>query len=368
MPDLIPESAFAEIFTNGTPLLDVRAPVEFHRGAFPNVTNLPLLTDDEREAVGSKYKQQGQQAAITLGTELVGRDVRAQRLSHWLKFLQQSPSAMLYCFRGGIRSQIVQDWLQEQGCSVARIEGGYKALRNFLLDTLARVSDSSEFLIVAGKTGSGKTHLIRAITNSIDLEGLANHRGSAFGKRTSSQPNQINFENNLAIDLLKLPYQTSHKIFLEDESRAIGSLSIPLSFHRKMLGSQIAIVEEAMDFRVGTILNDYIVSNYLDYKQSNPAECEELFATFLLSSLERIKKRLGGKNYDSIKISMQYALTSQRETTDMQVHQTWIKSLLLDYYDPMYDYQLNKKSQRVVFRGSQTEFLAWSHHLNRQSQ
>lgn len=365
MPETIPESAFAELFIRNTPLLDVRAPIEYLRGAFPNATNLPLLTDSERAAVGTRYQEAGRDAAYALGTELVSHETRQQRLQQWAEFLHNNPGALLYCFRGGLRSQLVQQWLAERDIAVARIEGGYKALRTFLLDTLAATASNTTLLIVAGKTGSAKTHLINELANSVDLEGIANHRGSAFGRRVIPQPSQIDFENRLAIEFLRLTRGQAKTVFLEDESRAIGSLALPLALHDKMLESSIAVLEETFEFRVDTILNDYIVSNYRELAAASPATAAEEFTDFLLSSLQRIRKRLGGENYAKINSLMLVALERQRSDNEFHLHREWIQLLLRDYYDPMYDYQLNKKLQRVVFRGTRQEFLNWCAHINR---
>lgn len=364
MPELIPESAFAEIFLNDIPLLDVRATVEFHQGAFPGAVNIPLLDDEQRAAVGVAYKHGGKQAAIALGTALVAGEEKASLLSAWQAFHDKHPNGLLYCYRGGLRSSTVQDWLEEAGISIARIEGGYKALRRYLINTTEELSESGEFIIVAGKTGSGKTHLINKIKPSVDLEGIANHRGSAFGRRIDSQPSQIDFENKLAIDFLKLPYGQAGRIFLEDESRAIGSRSLPISLHSKMLDSPIAMVEESLEDRVQTILNDYIISNYKDFAKDNPSSAQQLFADFLLSSLERIKKRLGAERYTQIQKQMQQALKEQINSAALAAHQQWIQQLLTDYYDPMYEYQMNKKLQRIVYRGNSEEFLGWASHIN----
>ncbi|PCJ20857.1 MAG: tRNA 2-selenouridine(34) synthase MnmH [SAR86 cluster bacterium] len=370
MPEPIHESAFAEIFLNDTPLMDVRAPLEFNQGAFPCATNIPLLDDDQRATVGSLYKAEGKQAAIDLGNQLVSGQIKESRFKAWNDYLTKNPDALLYCFRGGLRSQTVQQWLLQSSNSIACIEGGYKALRRFLINVIEEHGASSNFMIVAGKTGSGKTHLIHKLNCSIDLEGLANHRGSAFGRRVDSQPSQINFENNLAIALLKLSRvkNGTQRLFLEDESRAIGSLSIPLTFHSSMIESPIAVIEEDIDSRAGIILNDYIVSNYFDFKKSDPENFEALFSDFLLSSLERIQRRLGSENYQKVKALMLEALNASDRNTSLQTHIIWIKSLLQDYYDPMYDYQLGKKMHRIVFRGSKSEFLSWASHIDEHPQ
>ena len=126
---------FRHIFLNDVPMMDVRAPVEFGQGAFPGVVNHPLMNDDERQQVGTCYKQKGQDAAIALGHQLVSGATKQQRIEAWAGFAQAQPQGVLYCFRGGLRSQIVQQWLKsEAGIDYPRVIGGYKALRSFLID------------------------------------------------------------------------------------------------------------------------------------------------------------------------------------------------------------------------------------------
>ena len=360
MPDTISPSAFAELFISDTPLLDLRAPIEFKRGAFPAATNLPLLDDEQRRAVGTRFKQAGRDGAIALGHELISGEIRRQRLEVWGSYLTANPGALLYCFRGGLRSSVVQQWLREAGFEVPRIEGGYKALRRFLIDTLDRVALKCRFIVIGGKTGSGKTQVVNALPFSVDLEGLARHRGSAFGKRMQPQPNQIDFENLLAVAFLKLPYRNARRVFLEDESRAVGSLSLPPELFNAMRSSPLAIIEESPASRVDTILNDYIDSNHRDFKARHPDSCEQRFAGYLLGALDRIRRRLGEENHAAIRQLMQRALDVGDRDESLALHRQWIHKLLADYYDPMYDYQLSKKSQAIVFRGTRQELLAWA--------
>jgi tRNA 2-selenouridine synthase len=365
MPHSIPESAFNDIFLSDTPLLDVRAEIEFERGAFPNTTHLPLLDNKQREEVGKTYKKSGQQEAIAIGNKLVSGEVRQQRLQAWLKFIGNNPPALLYCFRGGLRSQTVQQWLAAEGVDIPLIEGGYKAMRNYLIKQIEKSSEQNSCVIIGGKTGSAKTHLLNSLESKIDLEGLANHRGSAFGRRAQPQPSQIDFENNLAIALLKLESTAGrNKVFLEDESRAIGSLSVPVILHQKMSQSPIAMIEESLEFRVNTILNDYIISNLRDFESLDPAAHFSGFSEFLSGCLSRIQKRLGGDAYKLISSQMQDALEVQRQNGDTDLHRLWISQLLTDYYDPMYEYQMNKKMARIVFRGSSEEFMNWASHID----
>ena len=353
----IPADRFTELLLNSTPLIDVRAECEYHDGHIPHSVNLPLLNDGERAEVGTCYKRKGQEAAITLGTELVSGDTKKERMTAWIRFIADNPTAVILCFRGGLRSQTVQKWLAESGLQRPLISGGYKALRRHLLSTTIRVASEKKIIIVAGKTGTGKTHLINNLTRSVDLEGLANHRGSAFGRRVSAQPAQSVFENLLALDLLRQEREGGATLFLEDESRAIGSISLPLELHRAMSVAPIVRVEESLDFRVETILNDYIVSNLTDFRLLDPVQGDFLFSESLLASLDRIKKRLGGERHSALRDIMSAALTSNN---DHDQHRAWIRGLLVDYYDPMYEYQMTKKARRVVFKGDSDTFLEWA--------
>lgn len=365
MSNIISAADIPALFLNDVPLLDVRAPVEFARGAFPASQNLPLLNDAERTAVGVVYKKAGQESAIALGHNLIAGDHKAGRITAWKDFFAAHPDAVLYCYRGGLRSEIVQQWLAESGLEIPRIAGGYKRMRRQLLQVIENTAGLDNLLIVAGKTGSGKTHLIRALQNSIDLEGLANHRGSAFGTRVHGQPTQINFENALAIALMKTAERQPRRLFVEDESRAIGSLALPQSLYGKMMEAPIALLEEPLEQRADTILRDYILSNYLEFRNMYPRNYAEKFAEYLLSSLGKIRRRLGDENYGVLKSSMEEALQND---DNLEAHREWIRLLLQKYYDPMYEYQIGKKSSRVVFRGNRDELLRWASPLDVQLQ
>ena len=190
-----------QLLVSGVAMLDTRAPVEFELGAFPTSCNLPLMSDDERRVVGTCYKTSGQDAAIELGHKLVSGLVKARRVESWLHFFKQHPEAVLYCFRGGLRSRITQQWLSEHGVGVPRVQGGYKALRRFVLEQLEQLPQCYQALVISGRTGSGKTRFLQHYQQKTDLECLANHRGSAFGPQVTPQPTQIAFENALAVDL-----------------------------------------------------------------------------------------------------------------------------------------------------------------------
>lgn len=356
---------FRSLFLQDIPLLDVRAPEEFLKGAFPGATNIPLLDDDERRRVGTLYKHAGQAAAIELGHHLVSGTVKDARLARWQEWRSANPQGWLYCFRGGLRSQITQEWLRDAGTPCSRVPGGYKALRQFLIDTIdsaceERSKGDKRFVVIAGRTGSGKTQLLQQIDNGVDLEKLAGHRGSAFGTQVAGQPTQINFENEVAIRLLKLSTTERPVLFIEDESKAIGSLSVPHRLYDVMKQSPIALIQESLESRTATILNDYICDNLHDFQQRDPSNAFVDFSTWLQQSLSRIQRRLGGDRYQEVMADMQEALRIQEASGETGAHSVWIARLLTDYYDPMYAYQLSKRQRIVIFEGSREEFLAWA--------
>lgn len=353
---------FRALFLRGAPMMDMRAPVEFALGAFPGTVNLPLMSNEERAKVGTCYKQQGQEAAIKLGHQLVSGSIKAQRMAAWAEFARQHPDGVLYCFRGGLRSQTVQRWLREEaGIDYPLVVGGYKAMRTFLIETIARAVAECELVVVGGMTGTGKTDVIAQLEHAIDLEGLANHRGSAFGKRSTPQPTNIGFENQVAIDFLGKRAAGCNQFVLEDESRAIGSCSLPLPLHAAMQTAPLVWLEDSFDNRVERILRDYVVSQLDDHNALHgPEQGFERYAEQLLKSLAGITKRLGGERYQRLHAIMQDALAQQQASGEVARHRDWIAGLLREYYDPMYAFQRESKGERIVFAGEQAavvEFL-----------
>ena len=351
---------YRSLFLTGAPLLDTRAPAEFARGAFPGACNLPLMTDEERARVGSCYKARGQAAAIALGQELVSGETRAARVARWRAFCIANPAGYLYCFRGGLRSEIVQRWLARAGVAYPRVLGGYKALRRFLVDSLEDSLAALPLVVVAGRTGSGKTRLLPQLPRSVDLEGLARHRGSTFGRLLEPQPSQIDFENALAVALLRLAAQAAAPVFLEDEGRLVGRLALPAPLRAAMdAAPRVELVYPRAE-RVEVVLDDYVVDLGRRFREAYGAEGPTRHRERLQQDLARARKRLGGARHRAVSALMDAAFDGQWRHGGLDGHRAWIARLLGEYYDPMYDYQASRRQGPVLARGRREDLAAWA--------
>jgi len=355
---------FRDIFLHDIPMMDVRAPVEFVKGAFPGVINLPLMNDVERQKVGTSYKQEGQQAAIELGHQLVSGELKQARIEAWAAFANEHPEGFLYCFRGGLRSQITQQWLKtEAGIQYPRIIGGYKAMRNFLIGVTEQAVAECDFVLIGGLTGTGKTEVLQQLDNALDLEGLANHRGSSFGKHATPQPGQIDFENQLAIDILKKRATHLHQFVIEDEGRIVGSRAVPLELYRTMQAATLVWLEDSFEGRVERILKDYVIDLCAEFIEVQGVETGfSGYAERLKQSLSSIVRRLGGERYQRLSAIMDSALEAQERSGDVDQHRAWISAMLSEYYDPMYVHQRDSKNPRIEFAGEQAAVVEYLRH------
>ncbi|MDL1864610.1 tRNA 2-selenouridine(34) synthase MnmH [Betaproteobacteria bacterium PRO5] len=369
------------LFIADTPLIDVRAPVEFTQGSLPGAINLPILNDEERALVGTTYKQQGSETAIKLGYEMVSGSVKQNRLQQWLDFIHQHPQAVLYCFRGGKRSQITQQWLRDTGIDSPLITGGYKRARQFLISTIDRFSEYRKLLVITGPTGSGKTRLIHDISNShpvLDIEALARHRGSAFGGMSVPQPSQIDFENHLAVNLLKLEQNNlSEPVIVEDESRHTGKVYLPDSFFHHLRNSEIIWVDEPLATRVNNIFEDYILTTPIGQaqriRQAIPPlasavetreilrqQARQLFDKYA-GALQAISKKLGGDRFQEVSEDLENARSDFENKNEIQSNKIWIEKLVRYYYDPLYLGSLQRRRVNPCFKGSRQAVMDHLH-------
>ena len=319
--------------------IDLRSENEFKKGSIPQSVNIPILNNDQFKKVGIEYKKNGSDAAIALGHSLVKGSLKEDLIHHWTEHLKKNPECLLYCFRGGMRSEIAVKWLNDCGVKVNRLKGGYKNFRNWVISQHLDIENYiKDWIIIGGLTGSGKTDFLRSFKESIDLERIANHRGSAFGVRDGGQPTQSNFENILTLDYLNHKYE---KLILEDESRTIGRAGLPGFWYQKMQSSKLVILEVDDDKRAENIYYEYV------YDELNNGVNEDNLLEKYLGSLNNIKRRLGNVVYNNIKDLMKSAF----HQNEKEIHKEWILTLLTSYYDKMYSYKLDMRKDFIVHKG-----------------
>ena len=315
------------------PVFDVRSPSEYRQGHIPGAISLPLFSDEERACIGTLYKQVGKQPAILKGLELVG-----PKLSDLVRQVYALAGAQkkiqVYCWRGGMRSGSVAWLLNTSGFEVEVLIGGYKSWRNYLPEIFSK---SLSYLVLGGYTGSGKTEILHALKargeQVLDLEEIAHHKGSAFGAiGMSPQPTQEHFENELGQALLNL--EDSRPVWVEDESRMIGKITLPEAFWLKKSSGQVLFLEVPKTERIQRLVKDYT---------NCPIET-------LKDAILRIHKKLGG-------VRTQEALEALSKG-ELAV----VADLTLHYYDKAYNtglQTLKKPEQvtRVPCEGEQEERL-----------
>ena len=357
---LIQENELKKLIINQYSFIDVRSPNEFLKGSIRNAVNIPILSNDERHKVGVCFQRHGQDAAIELGNKIVSGTKKDKLVEKWSTFVRQKPNSIIYCARGGLRSEICQTWLNQNNIECSRVIGGYKTIRNFLLSELKKICMSQKLFLLSGTTGSGKTELLKNINRAVDLERIANHKGSSFGKPLNDQPAQIDIENEICINLIKLINENSLPILLEDESRNIGARHLPLELSQAMEKSQMVLVEVSFKERIDLLLREYVVERYKDtlkfYRNSPYADLE--FSNHLISSLKRLEKRLGGDKTQKILKLLEAALKVQKRD-NFQSHRKWLEEITTSYYDPLYEFKLEKRKDRICFRGNHKEVLDW---------
>jgi tRNA 2-selenouridine synthase len=316
-------SKFLEL-AESFPVIDVRSPSEFNTGHIPGAFNIPLFDDSEREVVGIKYKKEGRINAILKGIELSGPSMFL-KLDQAIK-LAKNGNLLVHCWRGGMRSEAMA-WLFSLGDIETEIlEGGYKSYRHHILEKLG---ENRKYIILGGLTGSGKTEILRNMKNLghqvIDLEGIACHKGSAFGSLgQQTQPTSEHFANLLFHALEKT--DRNKTIWLEDESKNIGTVFMPDQFFYRMQESPVVAIIMDVQTRLPRLLKEY--SEY-------PKEA-------LKTSIMKIGKRLGG---DNTKESIN-GIESGNFTKAIEI--------TLHYYDKTYMFGL-KRRQDSNIRYVQTE-------------
>lgn len=305
------------VTSDKTVFIDVRSPAEYTGGHIPGAVNIPIFNDEERAKVGTIYRQVSVEDAKHLGLSVV-----SAKLPNIIEQIRQlskdDQKVIVYCWRGGMRSKSIVSVLEMMGISALQLMGGFKAYRQYVLDRLKQYEVKPMIVVLCGSTGIGKTSIIKQLAERaipvIDLEYLANHRGSAFGQiGLGKSATAQNFDAYLLKELDELnnkPY-----IVVECESKRIGNVYLPEGLFNAMQQGKKILVSANIEVRV-----DRLMEEYLDNYNSN--------ADAIVASIASLRRRLGNKKTD-ILIS-QFKAGQIREV---------VKTLLIEYYDPMYGYE-----------------------------
>lgn len=307
------------------PVIDVRSPSEFNQGHIPGAVNIPLFDDNERKLVGTIYKKVNREAAIFKGLDLAGKKL-AELAREGERTAGKSKTVLVHCWRGGMRSKSMV-WLFETiGLDCSLLEGGYKSYRRHVKE---QFSIPLILNVIGGRTGSGKTEILHYLQKKdeqvIDLEGLANHKGSAFGALgESEQPTTEQFENNLAEQLSGV--DPEKRIWIEDESMNVGKCVIPAELYSRMRENEIVFLDIPREMRAG-----HLVKNYANYGNEELKSC-----------VNKITRKLGG---DRTKEALDSIDRGDFYQTAM---------ITLHYYDKAYMHSLEKNHDkfRVIKSGS----------------
>lgn len=319
MTVISPQEYFTDASWQTYALLDVRSPGEYTEGKLPGANSLALFSDEERAKVGTLYKQDSPDAALLEGLDIAGSKMR------WLveeaRRLAPNNKVVVHCWRGGQRSGSVAWLLERAGFEVAKLAGGYKASRHFIRSYLKE--DRHHFKVLSGPTGSGKTPILLAMkaqgAQVVDLEGIAHHKGSSFGALgEAAQPSTEEFENRLFAALRAIPEGST--IWLEDESRMIGTVYMPDEFYNRLTAAPVYTLDQPLAWRI-----EHLVANYAKYPKAD-----------LVEAFVRIKKRLGGQHLNTA--------LSALEENDFDT----AASVALVYYDKAYEHYGERRNARVV--------------------
>lgn len=300
-------------------IIDVRSPSEFAEDHIPGAINLPVLDDAERARVGTLYKQVSSFEAKKVGAALVSRNI-AGHLDSWFGDKPKAYRPLVYCWRGGNRSGSLTHILQKVGFAADLLDGGYKAYRRHVVAELARLPALFSYRVVCGPTGSGKSRLLQALeaegAQVLDLEALAAHRGSLLGALPGQpQPSQKSFESAVWFALSR--FDPTRPVFVESESKKIGSLRVPDALLEAMHGSACLRLEVPLAARVQLLTEDY--AHFLD----DP---------------ETIKRQLGFltelRGHETV--AAWQDLASRRAWPEL------VAALLEQHYDPAYHKSLSR--------------------------
>lgn len=304
-------------------LIDARSPAEFLAEGIPGAINIPALLDDERAIVGTAYKQISKDDAKKIGIDSITK--RLPEIFQEINSLSKEYKHMyFYCAKGGMRSGTLTALFSSLGYNVEKLQGGYQAYRKYILDTLPELNKNVKYIVIHGKTAVGKTRLLKELKNrgynSLDLEGLAHHKGSFFGSLCETSPqNQKKFESSL-FNFFKTNSPTY--VIVESESKRIGNVYIPDCIYNSILEGIHLFADTSIENRVEFALEDYSKAN-----KENIKEC--ILKVGRYTSKEYIDNLLILLEKDNLKAVS--------------------KILMEDYYDKLYEKSIIKYHFQLDF-------------------
>jgi len=311
--------------------IDVRSETEFEQGHIIDAINMPILNDEERHIVGNCYKNTSVEEAKRLGLSFASHKVVPFfDLITSLKVKYPDAQIVFYCARGGFRSRSVTYLLSSIGTDVKCLEGGYKAYRQHVLSFLEEASNFPKFIMLHGYTGVGKTDILKALEAAkkpiLDLEGLANHKGSHLGAiGTSEKQSQQLFENGIYHTLVNL---SASYCFIESESKRIGNVFVPKILFERMREGEHVLIKRDMPYRVKALCDEYCGSDN--------------FEALIKPALLKIKQYLSNKIYNELELALK-----------QEAYDTFAEILLVNHYDPVYQKSINNYNYPKTFNANQ---------------
>ncbi|HQO39608.1 MAG TPA: tRNA 2-selenouridine(34) synthase MnmH [Spirochaetota bacterium] len=322
------EITYGESLKLDNPLyIDVRTPAEYCEDHIPGAVNYPIFDNEERKEIGTLYKMVSRDDAVRRGTEIGGKRIGAI-IESIMSYRERD--IVLYCARGGMRSGAVASLVNSLGVKAWRLKDGYRAYRSFVSGYLDSVEIRPQLFVLQGLTGAGKTEILGFIENSIDLEGMAGHRSSLFGGIGLEQQSQKSFETQLAVRLNELG-EKSYTV-IEGESKKIGNLHIPENIFRQMRNAPVIYIDTPIERRVAIIKKEY--ARFNDHER-------------VMEIVLSLTKRLGQKKTDDLAGLYKSGRIDE-----------FIEMLLVEYYDNLYRYTLDRFNYAAVIRNMESESAA----------
>ncbi len=312
-------------------IIDVRSPAEFAEDHITGAINCPVLDDEQREVIGTLYKQVSPFEARKVGAVMAARNIAAH-IEKRFSDKKRGWKPLIYCWRGGQRSGSMYAIFRSVGWNAALLKGGYKAYRSYVVAQLEELPRRFKYVVIGGATGSGKTKLLGVMEKQgaqvIDLEMMANHKGSVLGFDPSGvQQSQKAFDTQLNDKLLG--FDEKQPVFLEAESRKIGRVHLPASLFEEMKRGELIILDLPIDERVSFLVREYV------WFQKHPDELKD--------KLLRLKEIRGKKT-----IERWFSMIDKSDWSAL------IKDLLSAHYDPLY----NSSSRRSYTDESSRHIVA----------